>query len=79
MSEGADGGPALFHLVRFWSRRWAGRASEELTGELRHVQHILVVEAVHTNTRAGGQALELIRAQPVQKLAEVQLGHGSGF
>jgi DNA-binding MarR family transcriptional regulator len=41
-----DGGPALFRLVRFWSRRWTTRASEELTGEMRHVQHILVVEAV---------------------------------
>ncbi|MET8156641.1 MarR family winged helix-turn-helix transcriptional regulator [Sphaerisporangium sp. NPDC005289] len=49
MREGHDGGPALFRLVRFWSRRWAGRASEELTGESRHVQHILVVEAVVTN------------------------------
>lgn len=43
------GGPALFRLVRFWSRRWAGRASAELTGEARHVQHILVVEAVRTH------------------------------
>jgi DNA-binding MarR family transcriptional regulator len=42
----ADGGPALFRLVRFWSRRWTGRAAEELTGEPRHVQHILAVEAV---------------------------------
>jgi DNA-binding MarR family transcriptional regulator len=44
----ADGGPALFRLIRFWSRRWTNRASEELTGEMRHVQHILVIEAVHT-------------------------------
>ena len=42
------GGPALFRLVRFWSRRWTTRASEQLTGELRHVQCILAVEAVHT-------------------------------
>jgi DNA-binding MarR family transcriptional regulator len=42
----ADGGPALFRLVRYWSRRWTMRTSEELTGEMRHVQHILVVEAV---------------------------------
>jgi DNA-binding MarR family transcriptional regulator len=41
-------GPALFRLIRFWSRRWLNRASQELTGEMRHVQHILVVEAVHT-------------------------------
>ncbi|MFC4010366.1 MarR family winged helix-turn-helix transcriptional regulator [Nonomuraea purpurea] len=49
-----DGGPALFRLVRFWSRRWAGRASEELTGEPRHMQHILVVEAVATNAYPAG-------------------------
>jgi DNA-binding MarR family transcriptional regulator len=42
----SDGGPALFRLVRFWSRRWTTRAAEEVTGELRHVQHILVLEAV---------------------------------
>lgn len=48
-SDGAsDGGPALFRLVRFWSRRWTMRASEELTGQMRIVQHILVVEAVET-------------------------------
>lgn len=44
----SDGGPALFRLVRFWSRRWINRASEELTGEIRNVQHILAVEAAHT-------------------------------
>ncbi|GAA3713121.1 MarR family winged helix-turn-helix transcriptional regulator [Nonomuraea antimicrobica] len=49
--EEEGGGPALFRLVRFWSRRWAGRASQELTGQGRHVQHILVVEAVHTSAR----------------------------
>ncbi|MGJ6969153.1 MarR family winged helix-turn-helix transcriptional regulator [Streptosporangium sp. G11] len=56
MEEGSDGGPTLFRLVRFWSRRWAGRASEELTGESRHVQHILVVEAVAANAYLAGAA-----------------------
>jgi DNA-binding MarR family transcriptional regulator len=42
----AEAGPALFRMVRFWSRRWVNRTSEELTGEMRHVHHILVVEAV---------------------------------
>ncbi|WP_031170566.1 MarR family winged helix-turn-helix transcriptional regulator [Streptosporangium roseum] len=56
MKEGYDGGPTLFRLVRFWSRRWAGQASEELTGELRHVQHIMVIEAVATNTHPAGAA-----------------------
>jgi DNA-binding MarR family transcriptional regulator len=43
-----NGGPALFRLVRFWSRRWINRASQYVAGELRHVHHILVVEAVGT-------------------------------
>lgn len=36
----ANGGPELFRLVRYWSRRWAR------TEEDPHVQHVLVVEAV---------------------------------
>lgn len=52
----ADGGPALFRLVRFWSRRWTMRASEELTGQMRHVQHILVAEAVDTASRSSAEA-----------------------
>jgi hypothetical protein len=39
----ADGGPALFRMVRFRSRRRTMRASDELTGQMRHVQHSLVV------------------------------------
>ncbi|MFI6922015.1 MarR family winged helix-turn-helix transcriptional regulator [Nonomuraea spiralis] len=45
----ADGGPALFQLVRFWSRRWAGQAA----GDLGQVQHVLVLEAVRCS---GGDA-----------------------
>mgnify|MGYP003777026827 CR=1 FL=1 len=41
------GGPALFRLVRFWSRRWPARVAENLTGEQRRVQDIQVLEAVH--------------------------------
>jgi DNA-binding MarR family transcriptional regulator len=55
-STACDGGPALFRLVRFWSRRWINRASEEQTGETRHVQHILAVEAVHTGNDATEEA-----------------------
>jgi DNA-binding MarR family transcriptional regulator len=54
--ETPDGGPALFRLVRYWSRRWTGRAAQELTGQPRHVQHILVIEAVHTGESAGEEA-----------------------
>jgi DNA-binding MarR family transcriptional regulator len=44
-----DGGPALFRLVRFWGRRWAGQASAQETAP---VQRILVVEAAHANDDA---------------------------
>ena len=42
-----DAGPALFQLVRFWSRRWVTQASRDLPGEPGHARHVLVVEAVH--------------------------------
>ena len=60
----ADGGPALFRLVRFWSRRWISRTSEELTGQPRHVHHILVVEAVQaTDDDAGGATIGAVAHQ----------------
>jgi len=58
--DAADGGPALFRLVRFWSRRWSNQALTRVTGEsdgeLRRVQHIQVVEAVAAALRTGEQA-----------------------
>jgi DNA-binding MarR family transcriptional regulator len=36
-----QGGPALFRLVRFWSRRWASGVPAA-----DHVGHILVLEAI---------------------------------
>lgn len=39
----ADGGPALFRLVRFWSRRWSTGSP---TAADRHVRHVLVMTAV---------------------------------
>ncbi|HEY4456254.1 MAG TPA: MarR family winged helix-turn-helix transcriptional regulator [Pseudonocardiaceae bacterium] len=50
-----DAGPALFRLVRYWSRRWITRTSTELTGEMRHVQHILAVEAASTGAERGDE------------------------
>ncbi len=44
-------GAALFRLVRYWSRRWVLQASEELTGEQRRVQDILVLDAVEAAAR----------------------------
>ncbi|MET0133153.1 MAG: MarR family winged helix-turn-helix transcriptional regulator [Kibdelosporangium sp.] len=49
MTGERTGGPALFRLVRFWSRRWANQAAATAAGD---VPHILVVEAVH----AAGEA-----------------------
>ncbi|MGW7534202.1 MarR family winged helix-turn-helix transcriptional regulator [Amycolatopsis sp. NPDC054798] len=51
----SEAGPALFRLVRYWSRRWILRTSNELTGEMRHVQHILAVEAVDTASARTGE------------------------
>ncbi|NEW26934.1 winged helix-turn-helix transcriptional regulator [Nocardia cyriacigeorgica] len=55
-----DGGPALFRLVRFWSRRWSNQAlaqvAQEPDGELRRVQHIQVVEAVAAVLQSGTEA-----------------------
>ncbi|MGY1944649.1 MarR family winged helix-turn-helix transcriptional regulator [Nocardia asiatica] len=46
----ADGGPALFRLVRFWSRRWVNQAltgvPAESAGDQRQVQYVQVIEAV---------------------------------
>jgi DNA-binding MarR family transcriptional regulator len=41
----------MFRLVRYWSRRWILQASEELTGEQRRVQDILVLDAVEAAAR----------------------------
>ncbi|WP_433576935.1 MarR family winged helix-turn-helix transcriptional regulator [Nocardia brasiliensis] len=51
-----DGGPALFRLVRFWSRRWINRTSADLPDELRSAQHVQVVEAVAATVEQGGEA-----------------------
>ena len=58
--EAVDGGPALFWLVRFWSRRWSNqvftRVPRAADAESWRVQHIHVVEAVAAALRAGEEA-----------------------
>ncbi|NKY31345.1 hypothetical protein NG2371_06890 [Nocardia gamkensis] len=60
IGDAAEGGPALFRLVRFWSRRWTNQAlarvARETDAELRRVQHIQVVEAVAAALRTGEEA-----------------------
>lgn len=48
-------GPALFRLVRFWSRRWIMRAATELSIYDLHVQDILVLDAVDAAARHGAE------------------------
>ncbi|MFI5718225.1 MarR family winged helix-turn-helix transcriptional regulator [Nocardia sp. NPDC051750] len=58
-TQPADGGPALFRLVRFWSRRWSGRIFDPHTtqpADAGRVQHIQVLEAVSAALRSRDQA-----------------------
>lgn len=48
-----DGGPALFRLVRFWSRRWARGVAVDTGQEAAAPQHVLVVDAVDALRRDG--------------------------
>lgn len=50
-----DAGPALFRLVRFWSRRWVVQAATELRVEDLNVQDILVLDAVDAAARHGAE------------------------
>jgi DNA-binding MarR family transcriptional regulator len=52
-----DGGPALFRLVRFWSRRWAAGAAKDGTGDVAHVSHVLVLEAIDSASTEGTVAI----------------------
>lgn len=62
MADGADrgGGPALFRLVRFWSRRWARGVATDVgagAGAAAELpQHVLVVDAVDALCRGGAEA-----------------------
>ncbi|MFD2415266.1 MarR family winged helix-turn-helix transcriptional regulator [Amycolatopsis pigmentata] len=51
--EPVGAGPALFSVVRFWSRRWALRPAGAPEGEERHARAIMVLEAVATTAQAS--------------------------
>lgn len=45
-AELLQGGPALFRIVRFWSRRWAVGAARDGAGDAEQVGHVLILEAI---------------------------------
>ena len=55
-AEIADGGPALFRLVRFWSRRWVAGAAGDSDGDAR-LGHVLVLEAIDAALSNGSAAI----------------------
>ena len=59
-----DGGPALFRLVRFWSRRWArgvAHAMEVDVGGDAAVGHVLTVDAVAASAAPGATIGDVAR------------------
>lgn len=59
-SLAARGGPALFQLVRFWSRRWLRDDHREPDD---HALDILVLEAVDAATRTQTPSVGAVAAQ----------------
>jgi DNA-binding MarR family transcriptional regulator len=57
------GGPALFRLVRFWSRRWAAGAAQDGAGDITHVSHVLVLEAIDAASARGSAAIGDVAAE----------------
>jgi len=57
------GGPALFRLVRFWSRRWAAGAARQGAGDAAHVGRVLVLEAIDAAFARGSAATADVAAE----------------
>jgi DNA-binding MarR family transcriptional regulator len=57
------GGPALFRLVRFWSRRWAAGAAQDGAGDITHLSHVLVLEAIDAASATGPSAIGDVAAE----------------
>jgi DNA-binding MarR family transcriptional regulator len=62
-ADTAGGGPALFRLVRFWSRRWAADAARDGAGDASHVGHVLVLEAIDAALAGGSGAITEVARQ----------------
>jgi DNA-binding MarR family transcriptional regulator len=58
-----EGGPALFRLVRFWSRRWARGVLVDVGEQPSLPQHVLALEAVNACTGADGATVGEVARQ----------------
>ena len=58
-----QGGPALFRLVRFWSRRWARGVAVGLGEEASLPQHVVTLEAVNACTSQDGATVGQVARQ----------------
>jgi DNA-binding MarR family transcriptional regulator len=56
-ANGDGGGPALFRLVRFWSRRWAADAVRDSADDAARAGHVLVLEAIDAAGGSGSAAV----------------------
>jgi DNA-binding MarR family transcriptional regulator len=54
------GGPALFRLVRYWSRRWTTGVTPDAAG---HVGHVLALEAIDAASRGGPAQIAAVAAE----------------
>jgi DNA-binding MarR family transcriptional regulator len=62
MRTDLQGGPALFRLVRFWSRRWAAGITQDEGGDVAHILVLEAVDAARDDDRPaqiGAVAMEL--------------------
>ncbi len=59
----AEGGPALFRLVRFWSRRWARGVAVGVDVEASLPQHVITLEAVNACTGEDGATVGQVARQ----------------
>ena len=67
-SPTAGAGPAIFKLVRFWSRRWASGVSGRPDADHAPVPHVLVVEAVDTVAGSAPEEAEVTVADVAYQL-----------
>lgn len=56
----AGAGPALFSLVRFWSRRWVAAAVDGLGDDDARTLDVLVVDAVAAAERQGSTSIAAV-------------------